>query len=115
MAKITKMPNRRFVMDKNNPERTMNYFHECLDNELNKLSERMQQICDKYDLYHPADDLFVDYDPIQLGEIVVPIQTMFTRCDFLLRMFECQLMWTGQELELIAFTLCEMLMFMVWV
>ena len=91
MAKITKMPNRRFVMDKNNPERTMNYFHECLDNELNKLSERMQQICDKYDLYHPADDLFVDYDPIQLGEIVVPIQTMFTRCDFLLRMFECHI------------------------
>lgn len=100
MAKIVKMPNRKFVMDRNNPERTMNYFHECLDNELNKLSKRMQQICDKYDLYHPADELFVDYDPIQLGEIIVPIQTMFTRCDFLLRMFECQLMWTGQELEL---------------
>ncbi len=61
MAKIVKMPNRKFVMDRNNPERTMNYFHECLDNELNKLSKRMQQICDKYDLYHPADELFVDY------------------------------------------------------
>ena len=42
----------------------------------------------------------MDYDPIQLGEIIVPIQTMFTRCDFLLRMFECQLMWAGQELGL---------------
>lgn len=100
MAKIVKMPNRKFVMDKNDPERTMNYFHKCLDKELNKLSERMKQICERYDLFHPADFLFADYDPIQLGEIVIPIQTMFTRCDFLLRLFECQLMWTGQELEL---------------
>jgi len=99
-TKIVKFPNKKFVVDRSNPERTMSYYHSCLEAELNNLDRRMEGICDKYDLAHKSAELFVDYNPFQLGEIVIPIQTMFTRCDFLLRLFECQLKWLANELDL---------------
>lgn len=98
--KVVNFPKKKFVVDKNNPVRTMDYYHECLNAELNSLNKRMENICNKYDLAHKANELFVDYNPFQLSEIVIPIQTMFTRCDFLLRLFECQLKWLANELDL---------------
>lgn len=100
MAKVVNFPHKQTVINKEYPKSSFLKFHGHLYDEMNRLGERIDKIIDQYNLEQSADKLFSDLNPIQLGEIVVPIQNMFTRCDFLLRVYETQMKWVAKELEL---------------
>lgn len=80
----------------------MESFHNYIDNSLDDLDRRMDECIKRYDLSHPQEDLFKGYTPISLGEIVAHVQTLFTRCDMMLRVYNCQLKWMADEFHLDA-------------
>lgn len=82
------------IIDK---EASLVAYHHVLHKDLQNLDLRIRQAIARYHLDEDVDKLFSGYTPTKIKEIVVPIQTVFTRADLLLLTYEAELRWKVQE------------------
>lgn len=66
---------------------------------LEDLDDRFRDAIQDYNLDEPEDVLFTGYNPAQLYDIVVPIQTLFTRADAITSLFKTMLRWLPEQYD----------------
>ena len=64
---------------------------------LEDLDKRFLEAIQDYDLDEPENVLFSGYNPVQMYDVVVPVQTLFTRADIITTLFKTVLRWMTEQ------------------